>query len=79
MLLKSYEFSYANGSLSQSQRIGVINLLPKEGNDPLYVKNYRPISLLNVDYKLIAKIMSNRLKKELSNSFRSTGVFFSRT
>ena len=77
LLLKSYEFSYTNGILfDQSQRNGVITLLPKEGKDPLFVKNYRPISLLNVDYKLIAKVMSNRLKKsyQLINRPRSTRI-----
>ena len=48
--------------MSSSQRIGIITLLPKKDKDPLYVKNHRPISLLNTDYKIIAKVMANRLK-----------------
>ena len=47
--------------MSVSQRNGVITLLPKKDKDPLYVKN-NPISLLNTDYKIIAKVMANRLK-----------------
>ena len=48
------------GSLSPSQRTGVISLLPKSG-DPLEAKNKRPITLLNVDYKILAKALCNRL------------------
>ena len=65
MLLNSYNFSMSNGMLSQSQRNGIITLLPKKGKDPLYIKNYRPITLLTVDYKIIAKCLANRLKKRM--------------
>ena len=67
LLLNSCDYSYQEGSLSLSQRSGLITLLPKKDKDPMYVKNYRPISLLNVDYKLLAKLMSNRLKCCLSS------------
>ncbi len=55
-----------NGILSQSQRNGVISLLPKKDKDPLFINNYRPISLLTVDYKIIAKTLANRIKKYLN-------------
>ncbi|KAM4663368.1 histo-blood group ABO system transferase-like [Discoglossus pictus] len=38
-----------------------IILFPKKGRDPLEMKNYRPISLLNCDMKILSKIMSDRL------------------
>ena len=50
-----------------SQRNGVITLIPKKDRDSYYLKNYKPISLLTVDYKSLAKtIIANRLKKSLS-------------
>uniref|UniRef100_A0A670JHB3 Reverse transcriptase domain-containing protein n=1 Tax=Podarcis muralis TaxID=64176 RepID=A0A670JHB3_PODMU len=43
-----------------------ITLIPKLEHDRSDVKNYRPISLLNVDYKILANILANRLKKVLT-------------
>jgi hypothetical protein len=58
---------YANniGKLSIDQRRGIINLIPKKGKDPRLLKNWRPISLLNTDYKIITKTLANKLKKVL--------------
>lgn len=42
-----------------------ITLIPKEEADLTQIENFRPISLLNVDYKIFATIMADRLKKFL--------------
>ena len=53
--------------MSSSQRNGVITLIPKKDRDASYLKNFRPISLLTVDYKILAKTLANRVKKILSD------------
>ena len=52
--------SYASGILPSSLRKGLISLSFKKG-DRLERKNWRPIALLNVDYKLCAQTLAGRL------------------
>jgi hypothetical protein len=40
--------------------------LPKHNKDKRYLKNWRPISLLNVDYKILAKVLASRLQNVIS-------------
>ena len=67
MLLNSFNFSLQNGLMSSSQRNGVITLIPQKDRDTSYLKNFRPISLLTVDYTILAKTLANRLKTCLSH------------
>ncbi|MCP3888847.1 MAG: hypothetical protein GY702_08215 [Desulfobulbaceae bacterium] len=53
------------GELTTSQKQAIIKLLEKKGKDRTYIKNWRPISLLNVDYKIISKALAIKLKKVL--------------
>ena len=54
----------AKRRLSKSQRRGVISLSFKKG-DRLDPRNWRPISLLNVDYKIASRAIAGRLLKVL--------------
>lgn len=42
-----------------------ITLIPKQGTETNEIQNYRPISLLNSDYKILANLLAERLKKVL--------------
>ena len=48
--------------LPESTRAAVIALLHKKGSDPQLCANYRPIFLINVDEKILAKILATRLE-----------------
>ena len=64
-LVKSLNHAYEKGELSISQRRGVITLLPKDESSLLDLKNWRPITLLNVDYKIAAKAIATRMESAL--------------
>ena len=59
-LVEVFNASFDSGSLPFSQRGVLISLIFKKGNR-LEHKNWRPISLLNVDSKLCARVLAGRL------------------
>ena len=66
MLISSYTYSFANGHVSQSQQRGILKLIHKGQNLPREkLNNWRPITLLNTDYKILAKTLARRLNTVL--------------
>lgn len=53
--------SQEEGLLPPSLYDAIITVIPKKGKDPEEVGGYRPISLINVDQKILAKTLANRL------------------
>lgn len=73
--LNSFNYAYQHGKLSTSQRQATITLLDK-GKDRNQLKNWRPISLLNADYKIISKALANRFTKLLPNIINNNQTGF---
>ena len=48
----------------------IITLIEKKGKDKCYIQNWRPISLLNVDAKLISKVLTMRLENVIDKVIR---------
>ena len=59
-LVRVVNSAYESGELSPSQRRGLITVLHKK-DDRLETKNWRPISLLNCDYKVAIRALAGRL------------------
>ena len=63
LLFESFQSSFQNKSLSTFQRMGILNLLPSKDKDLRNLANWRPVSLLNTDYKILTKLLAIRLQK----------------
>ena len=64
-LLKSLNEAFEVGELSQTQKQGIISLIPKGDKPREFIKHWRPISLINVDCKLLSGVLAHRLKQIL--------------
>ncbi len=58
---------FRKGNLTNSMKKGMVKIIYKRKGDKRDLKNYRPLSMLNTDYKILAKILANRLKIVVPN------------
>ena len=72
----SIQQSFIAGELSASQKQAIIKLIEKKDRDKRFIKNWRPISLLNVDMKLISKVLASRLKNVISSIVNENQVVY---
>ena len=65
-----------NGCLSIPQRQAIILLIEKKDRGKRFIKNWRPISLLHVDLKIISKALLEKLKKVLPDLISSQKTMY---
>jgi len=64
-VVRSLNGGFRKGELSATQKEGVIICIPKGNKSKDLIKNWRPISLLNVVYKIGSACIAKRLKRVL--------------
>ena len=61
ILIDAWNYSLSLGKLTHSHENSYLKLLPKDGKDPKVLKNWRPITRSNCDFKIITKTLASRL------------------
>jgi len=75
-LLQIVNNMFTNGPILARQVQGQIVCIP-EKSQPERIGDYRPLTLLNADYKILARIIANRQKpllQEISNPHQHCGI-----
>ena len=69
-----FKCCFQTGRLPVSCTRAVLSLLPKKGDLGL-LNNWRPVSLLCTDYKILSKCLSNRLKKYMDTVIHANQTY----
>lgn len=75
VLLRTFNWVLKKKEIPASGRYAIISVIPKDGKEKLDCSNYRPISVLNIDYKLFTTVLSKRIENILPDliHFDQTG------
>ena len=76
ILLKLFQNIAEGGTLLNSFYEATITLISKPDKDVTKKENYRPITLMNIDVKLLNKILANRIQQQIKRIMHHDQVGF---
>ena len=64
---------YIDGIITDQQKHGILLCIPKN-SDPERIEDYRPLTLLNSDYKLLTRIIANIMRPWMTDIIQKVSV-----
>jgi hypothetical protein len=72
VLFKLFHKLETEDTLPNSIYESIITLIPKPYKDPKIIENFRPIFLMNIDPKILNKILSNQIQEHIKSIIHMT-------
>lgn len=75
ILKEVFKDTFEKEEINERTRMGLMKLIYKRKGEKVDLKNYRPITMLNTDLKILAKVLANRLKEVMPSIIKTNQAY----